>query len=156
MKIVKFDARKIICDDLLRYNDKIESIYLEIAEMVLVKLYKAFPFHSLFEGFKCNDDPNEFFKGVVLDWADFFMECKINDMGQAIDTVKTLIFMDIIPTLGVFASTYRGDNPFIENRILRDYVSYTLNFMNVRDALIYGAKFYGNWLDDKNGIIKSK
>jgi hypothetical protein len=157
MNVVKQDFRKKIILDLFCFSDEpIEEIYFQIAEHVLITLYKANPFHSLFEGFKWDNIPNDFFQSCLCSWASAFKIWELNDMGRASTTVFSLISHGIIPSLGMFKCVYDGNElpvAYEKNNeyhmYLRQHSTYQGNF----DMIINGAKTYEGWHKEKYGTI---
>jgi hypothetical protein len=145
MNVIKFDARKLICKDIFRKNQNIEDIYLEIAEVVLVKLYKAFPFNSLFEGFKWENRPNYFFQAALIDWGDCFMSWGLSDIKRAVESVNKLIETNLTPTLGLFYAFYKGNYETIRLAEYEKYINYVYSIskykngsQRAQDVLVFG------------------
>jgi hypothetical protein len=151
MKLIKFDAKQRITNDPFRHNENIEPQYLLIADMVLSRLYKAFPFNSLFEGFSWENQPNDFYKSVLVSWADCFMEWKLDEMELAEKAVSVLIEKNIIPSLGLFLAAYQGDTDRILIAQYEQYINYVYSkskyensIQIAHDVLVFGEWSYRN------------
>ena len=151
MKLLKFDANKILNRDMFRQNSTIEPIYLQIAEMVIVKLYKAFSFNAMFYDFNTKEEKSDSFKFAIVDWADCFMSWGIDNLEHALETVNDIIYINITPTLGLFRAAYFNENIIIENSVYKEYVNYLYKFAHSsHDGRINGAKIFSIWLENKN------
>lgn len=158
MKLIKFDAKKRITDDPFRHNEIIEPHYLAIADMVLSRLYKAFPFDSLFEGFSWENQPNDFYRSVLITWADCFMEWKLERMDLAEKAVSILIQKNIIPSVGLFLAAYQGDTDRILLAEYEQYIQYVYSKSKYKnsiqiahDVLVFGEWRYRN---SNNGAVQ--
>ncbi len=150
MNVVKFNFNRFLDNDNFRSNTKIEPIYFEIAELVLSHLYKAFPFDGIYNGDTSIESKDEWTKLVIVDWADCFMDWKIDNKKQAIEAVRNIIYMHISPTIGLFRAVYMDERPIIETHIYREYVNYLYRFcMSTKDGLIYGAKDFASWNNER-------
>lgn len=156
MKLIKFDVRKRIAEsDPFRINEHIEQVYIDIAEAVISVMYKAYCFNPLFEWGEAIEEKTESIKSAIICWADYFMDWKINDMQQAKESVKALIYMNMTPTLGLFRAVYFNEWPLIENSIYKEYVNYLFTFcIDKKDGKIYGADFFSVWQEEKRNSNK--
>ena len=156
MNVVEFKFNKFIEKDPFRINEKIEPIYIEIAEMVFNRIYKAYCFNRLYEGTGTIEEKTENFKCALIDWADSFMDWKIDNIEQAKKTVNDLISMSIYPTLGLFRATYFNESDFIKNAIYEEYISYLYLFCwNTKDGKIHGADFFNTWDKERTNANKN-
>ena len=93
VEIVKFDLKNTLKEsDFFQQNEKIEPIYIELAEYTLLTLHKIYPFSSDFDDLSGSPE-NECFKSFVVVWADAFMSKKmscIHTIKQAIDNIINL------------------------------------------------------------------
>ncbi len=153
MKIIKFDASKKICADIFRHNEVIHEIYFEIANIVLVRLYKAFPFNSLFEGFKWENMPNESFQSTMIVWADCFMLHHVDDIDMANIAIDELIDRNIIPGLGLFLAAYKSDYETLKMAEYHAYIDYVYSLSKYKNKVLVSddVMVFGEWLH-KNRI----
>jgi|GEM_PF-3023876 hypothetical protein len=146
MNVVEFKFNKFIEKDPFRINDDIEPIYIEIAEMVLNRLYKAYCFNPLFEGIGTIEEQAESLKSAVITWADCFMDWKIDDIERAKDAANNLIFINLYPTVGLFRACYFNENMLIEKNIYEEYINYLYKFcFHGKDGKIHGADYFSTW-----------
>lgn len=135
MKLIKFEAKQRISKNSFKQNEIIEELYFEIAEMVLVKLYNAFPFHSLFEGFSWENKANEFFQSALTEWADCFMSWNISNMDRAKKAVNFIIKKNVVPSAGLVLSAYKGNLPPIEKCEYESYIDYVYSLSSYSDGV---------------------
>lgn len=153
MNVVEVDFRKKIIEDSFRASKgDIEEIYFKLAEHVLATLYKANPFHSLFEGFSF-DSPNAFFKACVSMWADSFKSRGICCFETADVALKKIIERNATVTLGLFCSVYFGGEAELLYAEFEEYLAYLYQHA-VFDAenetqRIYNAELYATWCKQK-------
>ena len=156
MKVVQFKLKKFLEADPFRINETIEPIYIEIAGMVLNRLYKAYCFNALFEGAGTIEEQTENLKSSVMCWADCFMDWKIDNVEQARQTVNNLIFLNISPTIGLFRAVYFNESVLIEKNIYKEYINYLYKFcFQSKDGKIHGADFFTTWDTERTNANKN-
>jgi hypothetical protein len=157
MKIVEVDFRKKMVENFFRASEgQIEEIYFKISEYVLIALYKAYPFHSLYEGFSWDHHPNDFFKSCLFTWADYFKSREVNCFEKTDIALKKLIEKNVIPSLGMFCSVYFGGEVEMLYAEFEDYLAYlhqhaVFDEKNLTQK-IYNADLYSEWREN----IKNK
>lgn len=156
MNVVAFKFNNFLEKDPFRINQSIAPIYIEIAEMVFNRLYKAFCFNPLYEGFGTIEERSESLKSAIICWADCFMDWKIDDISHAQETVNNLIFLNLYPTLGLFRAVYFNENALIENNVYIEYINYLNKFCFYgKDGKIHGADFFNDWDKERTHVNKN-
>lgn len=156
MNVVEFNFNKFIEKDPFRINEKIEPIYIEIAEMVFNRLYKAYCFNSLYEGTGSTDELAENLKSAIMTWADCFMDWGIDNIERAKEATNNLIFMNLYPTAGLFRAFYFNETMVIEKNIYKEYVNYLYRFcFRGKDGKIHGADYFTTWDKERTNANKN-
>ncbi|WP_131751200.1 MULTISPECIES: hypothetical protein [Legionella] len=109
MEIIKFEIKNSLRNASFLTNEKIEPLYFELAEYVLITLYKIYPFSSAYEGYS-SEDPNVQFQQTVLFWADTFMDKKITSKEKLTAAIRQIIDagLDYPPSLPQVINAYFG------------------------------------------------
>ena len=156
MNVVEFNFNKFLEKDLFRINETIEPIYIELAEMVFSKLYKAYCFNPLYEGPGNEKEKKECLKSAIIVWADYFMDWEINNTARAKKTTNNMIFLNIYPTPGLFRAVYFNETIMVEKNIYKEYINYLYKFcFNEKDGKIHGADFFITWDRERTGDNKN-
>jgi hypothetical protein len=146
MNVVQFKFNKFLEKDPFCINDTIEQIYIEIAEMVFNRIYKAYCFNPLFEGVGTAEEQQESVKSAIMVWADCFMDWKINSHEKAKEATNYLISMNIYPTLGLFRAVYFNEQAIIDEHIYKEYINYLYRLCFYgKDGKIHGADYFTDW-----------
>ena len=156
MNVVEFKFNRFIETSPFRINEKIEPIYIEIAQMVFNRLYKAYCFNPLYEGFGTIEEKEESLKSAIICWADCFMGWKIDNVQRAKETVNYLIYINIYPSLGLFRAAYFNEKSIIEINICREYLAYLYEFRFAgKDGKIHGADYFTTWDMERTNANKN-
>lgn len=155
MNVVEFKINKFLEASPFRINQHIDAGYIEIAEMVFNRLYKAYCFNPLFEGIGTAEEQQKNVKSAVMCWADCFMDWKVDDIEKAKEATNNLIFMNIQPTLGLFRAFYFNESRLIEKSIYKEYINYlnSLCFYG-KDGKIHGADYFTDWNEERTNANK--
>jgi len=94
VEIVEFDLKNALKEfDFFQQNEKIDPIYIELAEYTLLTLHKVYPFSSDFNDLSGNPQ-SECFKSFVVVWADTFMTKKMSCIHTIKKAIQNIIDLD--------------------------------------------------------------